>query len=600
VLRYDKAAPWRFAAAFLVLLFCFAANSAGPASAILMIPKNQTWPTAHYNFFLNGTAKDLWPGKLEREHIGGDNCTDFRAAMQQPSCNAGGFPSLSQYFSTFTAYPQSFAFLFDTQDGLGKMNFEGNIRNGWSRGSETWTKAPHMSTLLVQEPIRQVWSYHLRDLKSKKDRRTDYSNIRTARVRCEIPAVRTACVPVANLSVSADALLSMAFPVLPEYDYWFWPAHMETDKDGTFGIGKVDYTEIDVSSIIQNATDGDPGSLIVRTRWVPLPGKFDSVSAGLVVLFSRRDDKGSFTKFEWGIGCSADPRWTAGENWLTTSRNDWAWAGFGRATHSTILNRRTPPNDYDGERFFLPTDDGTWRRIGLSEDWLDALTPEGPDRHTSTVGMVLEDQIPQLLKVENLDQYFAEDSADLVPFVEHVVSAILTDGITRVGTSIQPSVKLMNEIFGYTLPEDISKGSPDVVIGLTPREVTTTPMKLNTEVQGFAYLLSGSAAYFALGVLCFHFVVVVIHVVCLCCFKFDSPTLGTLSELIILAFHSQAGQGQGRVPFPSTASLARRLEISAKDTTVTAVNHGEGGEQELQLSFQAVRGMEVTDNRRYI
>lgn len=566
-----------------------------------MIPRNQTWYTAEYDFFLNGTVGDLWPDKLERQHIGGENCSDFQAAMITPSCNAGGFPSLSQYFSTFKTYPQSSAFLFDTQDGLGRMNFEGNIRNDWSRGSETWIKAPHLATLMVQEPIRKAWNYYLRYLKARRDRRADYSNIRTARVHCEIPAVRTVCMPVANLSVSADTPLTMmTFPALAEYGYWFWPDHMGTGEGGAFGIGKVDHVDVDASSIIGNVTDGDPGSLVVRTHWLSLPpGKFGSVSAGLVVLFSRRDSDGAPSDFKWGMGCSVDPRWARGENWLTTSRSDWAWAGFSRATQSTILNRRTPPNDYEGERLFLPVDDGSWRRIGLSEDWLEALTPEGPDRHTSTVGMVLEDQIHQLLNLDLLDQYFADDSPDLVPFVEHVVSAITIDGITRVGTGIQPSPKLMQDIFRDTLPEDFSKGSPAVVIGLTPREVTTTPLLMTTEIQGYAYRVSGPADCFALGVLGFHMLVVVLHVFFICWFRSRSSILETVSELIVLVSNLHAGQGQARIPLPSTnKDRGERLRTFARDTTVTAVHLG-GQDRGLGFRFQAERDTAIDDNTIY-
>lgn len=204
---------WRILLGLFLFFLCFTANSAGPASAILMLPRNETWPTTEYDFFINGTLDDLWPSELTLKHIGPsvEACGNFSAAMLNPSCNAGGFPAISQYFSTFKQFPPSHAFTFDTQDGLAKMNFEGDIRNGWSAGSETWIKAPHMATVMVQEPLRAKWSFNLRFLKEYKGdqkklaqvfrndnlKSLDYSQVRTSRARVEIPVVRTACAPMA-------------------------------------------------------------------------------------------------------------------------------------------------------------------------------------------------------------------------------------------------------------------------------------------------------------------------------------------------------------------------------------------------------------------
>jgi hypothetical protein len=40
------------------------AATAGPASAILMIPREQNWDAGGSNFFLRGSASDIWPNNL--------------------------------------------------------------------------------------------------------------------------------------------------------------------------------------------------------------------------------------------------------------------------------------------------------------------------------------------------------------------------------------------------------------------------------------------------------------------------------------------------------------------------------------------------------
>ncbi|KAH6894729.1 hypothetical protein B0T10DRAFT_558849 [Thelonectria olida] len=272
-------------------------------------------------------------------------------------------------------------------------------------------------------------------------------------VKVEIPALRAAYVPAQNLSFHSQTPLALAFPVLTEYDYWFQPAEVSKDSDDeAFGVGKTDYAQINVSSMTQ-ITGGDLGSLVFRKQWAELPEDFGSVSEGLAILVFRRDQDGEMAELEGAIGCSVDPRWIMGVNWQTTSRNDWAWASFGRATKSTIMNRRSPPSDYGGERLFLPVNDGSWCRIRLSQKWLEALTPNAPGRNTSTIVIVLEYQVPQLLNVDNFAKYFDPISPELIPFVEHIVSTLLVDGIQRIGTRTQPSAMMMREIFGYTLAE---------------------------------------------------------------------------------------------------------------------------------------------------
>jgi hypothetical protein len=394
----------------------------------------------------------------------------------------------------------------------------------------------------------------------------------------------------------------MPFPIFPEYDYWYWPDFFTKDEPGTFGVGKTEDFAVNVSAIVHtNVSNSDPLSLVVRTTWLNLPDTFGSASAGIAVLFGRHDGDGAFTGFDRGMACSVDPRWTRGENWLTTSRNDWAWAGFAQATHSTILHRRQPPNDYDGERFFLPVDDGSWRRVALSREWLEALTPEAPDKRTSTIGMVLEDQVPQLLNMDGYDRYFAPDAADLTPFVEHVVSAIVVDGIARVSTGIQPSVRKMREIFGYWLPEVLGRGD---TIRLTPSEVVTTHMEMKTEVQGFAYMLTGAAAYFALAILGFHFLVVVFHVAYIWYCGFATSALGTITELIVLAANSHTKGGEARLRLPSTSSRPQRLRTYGSDATLSAVgnrgvNEGHAAGGRLGFTFGGPRTGEIESNVHY-
>lgn len=40
---------------------------AGPASAVLLVPKSQDWSAGGTQFYLNGSANDFWPGNLSAD-----------------------------------------------------------------------------------------------------------------------------------------------------------------------------------------------------------------------------------------------------------------------------------------------------------------------------------------------------------------------------------------------------------------------------------------------------------------------------------------------------------------------------------------------------
>jgi hypothetical protein len=77
--------------------------SAGPSSAILMIPQNRTWSTGVIDFYLNGTSNQLWPTKLNATHIE-QGCLIPGAAFE-PYCPAGGYQALDFHYRTLKMNP---------------------------------------------------------------------------------------------------------------------------------------------------------------------------------------------------------------------------------------------------------------------------------------------------------------------------------------------------------------------------------------------------------------------------------------------------------------------------------------------------------------
>ncbi|KFZ08558.1 hypothetical protein V502_09300 [Pseudogymnoascus sp. VKM F-4520 (FW-2644)] len=284
----------RIILAVMVVTLCAVANSAGPASAILMIPSIQTINRAGFDFFLNGTSDDLWPSTLESRHIGGAACINTEAAASDASCIGGGYPAIHNHFTAFEQRPESTSFNFDTEDRLAQRTILGNIRMAWSRGSETWTQSSHAATIMIAEPIRARWSYCLRYLTNIWAKRYDYSDNRGATVETEVPAVRVACVPTQNLSSQS----SVAFPVLEEYENWYLPtaAEWKTDGQDNSDVGvTADFDIGNFSAQLQNSSEALNSAFTVRTQWIILPKQFGSTSAGLLVdISSRLEDTSTY------------------------------------------------------------------------------------------------------------------------------------------------------------------------------------------------------------------------------------------------------------------------------------------------------------------
>ena len=64
----------KFCFFILILLCTLIAAVAGPSSATLLIPRQDSWPLKSFNLFLNATSNDIWPKVLDGEKVS-KNCT---------------------------------------------------------------------------------------------------------------------------------------------------------------------------------------------------------------------------------------------------------------------------------------------------------------------------------------------------------------------------------------------------------------------------------------------------------------------------------------------------------------------------------------------
>lgn len=201
---------------------------------------------------------------------------------------------------------------------------------------------------------------------------------------------------------------------------------------------------------------------------------------------------------------------------MSGTRSGWAFAGYGKPIVSEISNKRSSINNYGGVRHFLPIDNGSWRRVATSHPWLQSLTPPVPGSTSTTLETILEYTIPININLNNiqlhtLTSYFTNTSISLVPIAEHIISVLVTDGISRVGSALQPNTSTVNiAMFGGIA---VSKFSLGQLIPPPPDSARTTQVQLLTTVEGYAYRFVGRTGTFAIIVIGAHMAIVLLYAV---------------------------------------------------------------------------------------
>ena len=544
-----------------IAMFCLLANLAGPSSAILMIPRNGTWPVAEFRFSLAGTAdKDLWPSVLTKDHIGITNCTD-PDGFKTPACVSGAYHPINNYFRSFAGYPVSNSFDFNAVDDRTSRTLKGITRLGYH--TETWTMAPHAAAVAVHEELRSTWNMRL----DRAPLNYGYSLLRTIEVDAMSPMVRSACVPARGLwsktfNRSGVEVFPMDFPVLKRDQFW------EPDVDVWFGNGETGQVFLN-ASLLDLADIVDNRDFVVKTHWVTLPDDFGDESIGLVILNSAAYPGPGLPhgpRFDLGIACAIDARWAPSGNIAETSKLDWARGGYKIPTRSVAHNLREPPDDSNGrnfgDRLFLPgREEDKWKQITLSEDWSNALTPPIPGRagNASTLDAIFEDTIPNIWAVAGANEslwkqmYFYHGEPlrpEIVVLAEHVSASLVADGLSRVGLGLQPMIwELSSSLWGdfhrpktdYD-PDYFSLGIFDLASPYNRSD--GTPLTMKASVYGYGLRLEGISGIFAVAVLCLHIIVVILHILCLF-FVFGNQTMATWktsTEFMLLGMGSASNR----------------------------------------------------------
>jgi len=584
-LNHDHKKMKRFGFVFLLIVSGMTAMLAGPASAVLLVPRSQEYSAGGTNFYLNGSASDFWPEKLLDDAVELEAMCPGSESALRDVCPAGGFVSLWERWSSVNHQNLHESNVRSFANSLSGSRFYWPVHSPVSRTPPLFTlgnprstnesmqpyswlvQAHAASAILVDQVTRDWWQAVPKSL-SVTPSQVEDRNVRAA-VRSSIAAVR--CTGPQNVSIDQSTML---FPSIE--GRWNWVG------DLSFDVMLAD-TPVNFS----------------RFQWVDLPDQFGAVSIGAMLELPRAEGSVSRTL----VGCSAQTGWVP-----TALRSDayTFWSGY--YPYGIYFGDRTPAWTATGaDQRSSPTNG----RIALGAAWLKLLTPPAPPMpgttgnwSASTIEVILaaagvSDTNRTTGSTGQAEAWAQEDQitqGGKKRLLETIIASVLADGLSRSGSHrvfndpedmSDPTISMYRP--RHDFDQRILRGR-DALALPDGDQATYTILRATMLISGYAFRAS-LPGYLAVTVLLVHATLASVHVLWLLLRNRVSRSWDSIAELIALAQNSQPAEkvlqntGAGIGLFHTFATMARiRVRPAAAQGTAQ--------QDRVELVFEGDRGQE--------
>ncbi|KAL2836457.1 hypothetical protein BJY01DRAFT_258647 [Aspergillus pseudoustus] len=526
----------------VIIIAGIVAMLAGPASAVLLVPKSQDWSAGGTRFYLYGTENDFWPSDLSgdvpdlEELCGIDNSTHLGI------CPGGGYNSLSNYWGTLNSSTFETESIRSYAKELSGSQFYwpvSNVQQG--PNGKTTLVQPHAAPVTVLQRVAEDWWGALRVQKELPTNQID-DRIVSATFKNAISSVR--CAPPEKLGTNDT---TVNFPSI----------------SGRFDFG--DNLPLELNTLSPNWTDH------LQFQWVHLPSEFGAASIG-AVFETPWEDKWEGNPSRAVIGCTVQAGWVPAT--VYTDKYTF-WTGW--YPWNILFGDRTPA-------FTAGSDSSTNGRVAFGDHWLNLLTP--PDAVTtantaswrpSTIesifanaGLTTSNPSNGSTETTPLSAWLAEDtsSSEMVSLVQSIICSVVVDGLSRTGshrvfnTSGQSSEWT---IANYNRLPDFNTLILDNKPALQP--LSNDPeryiaLDATMKISGFS-MQSSLSTYLAMPVLLVHMIMATMHIIFLLITRHTSGSWSTVGELIALsqnsppAYEALANTGAGIKHSKTYSQVAR-------------------------------------------
>ncbi|KAI3322029.1 hypothetical protein HD806DRAFT_500794 [Xylariaceae sp. AK1471] len=589
----------------LLALLCFGgllASTAGPAAAILIIPRMIPWPVGGGIFWLNGSDTQLWPTYLDKEYLETGNCSTIQNGLTSPWCPSYGFESLQPLFGSWWG-PEPHS-QFDQQGSeIRKVIHYSSSRED---RKDTWVYTTHAPTANLQDAIVNRYRDSLdflRVISPNSPLEAKPANIYLAKsklyqVKTKVPLVRTCCnqqPPITPDSIPP----SVYFPKFEEY-------HIYRNSSKTGPVTEMNTMELLNQEMVRR-NYSLPRNHDFPIIAIPVEMPEEEV-ASLGLLLIHLDTEATAELPRWDVmACSIDTRWAKGRSIIETNglRPDLVSHEF---IGDKVANPVRTELDIAGADSFeslswTPQNDGNLERIRLRMGWYDLLSPLissselniqpgwgavtiQPPGSTADINGTMLEQLIKLTVFPNSTLSLTGQNRQKKS-VEVIIAATVADGLSRCGAHMH--IGASSSITNWQAKHSVADARTNVRLGEPlqsfplPKALAGrahTQMTMRAIYTGYVISITNSFDRFCVVLLLSYAAVAVAHT--LWCLK---PGRGraheawsTIPELVAL---SQQSDPEPTSVLSNTCAGVRSLETMGRVAVVECVN--EPGREELQL-----------------
>ncbi|KAH8894664.1 hypothetical protein GQ53DRAFT_643452 [Thozetella sp. PMI_491] len=596
----------------LILIGGVLALTAGPATAVLMMPRKQDWPVGGGIFWLNGSDEQLWPRHLDADYYAELNCSSGEARFSDSRCPSAGFLPLLQHYTTWWN-DQSTAFGFELLD----KNLRKTMYSAPSLVPEanTWSYTAHAPSATLQDAIRSLHNGALNFLAAKHPLwpptplHLKWADMIRFELSTKVPAVRVLCLAQGVIDLTLGNL-TLEFPNIEGFDaYWDWQKQgiglpVTSLKNDTLDVQEDVRRHLLARGITNNKTYPLGEGIFNESRTtlqvpIDLWGQ-TGASLGAVMLF-----KDIWTRSEPPsnvLACSVDARWAQAKINIDLTENTQLNYEYITGTVRNLVTTKLDIEESHGHLGYShikPLDDGSMPMIRLSPSWYDIVAPVLPVELNFAANITPLAGARQTTAEKLTSTIFHTNSVK--PEFENIIATVIADGLSRCGLIPNYNASRFLEAWPYrdwTIErEDLAR---TLVRYGEPKESFPAPKILQsgnmtrmvTRARFTGYVLSSTGwfDYLCIVVLLTHSVLALAHTLFVVWRGETSGAWDTILELITLAKTSRppsspilANTCAGIKSF-KTVGLIAWVERSPAQSS--ALCHGQEPNEELELRLK--------------
>ncbi|KAH7393791.1 hypothetical protein DE146DRAFT_757281 [Phaeosphaeria sp. MPI-PUGE-AT-0046c] len=592
----------------LLLVSGLIAATVGPAIAVLLVPREQTWPAGGTKYWINGTMEDLWPSQVGLEHYMPDNgagkfgvsCSSTEG-YKNALCPAGGYYSLwnryssSDYYRPWSGMPDSRY----TPTNLLIWSPQGQVPPYSMISAQRARVALESSAIGVHGPtswaaamINDDWQAAVdalpNDPNSRFSRYRYYSTMSSI-IETQVPTVRVICSDLQRL-VPRQRILQ--FPVVKEFGPAIW--------------NRNPYLTFDDDHIGEPRELHDfhlPDGILENLRYTPHPRvshvdlantTWTTATAGIIVERSWSSINETYHKVS---ACIVDARWAEGA--VSVGLGQPVEPEVFYVTKAAKIIRKALISFVSYRSFDMFRSDegaeGSVRRIYITPEWFEAVNIPIRDgtnsaavpSANSTSSQATIDAYSGGTTVSSLLALRAADTF-LIPAIEHTLATVFADALARAGSwrVLNVTQTVINKKYNY--PEFHKQKEDHGIQLLNDQEAyedphstsanTFTEFHMRQEIGGYSFMASSITDILSLVVVFSYLAIATGHMLLLLIRRNSSSCWDSVSELLSLTQQSSPSA----IALKNTAAGIERMSTFRQRARITV---SENDPEHVEMRF---------------